>query len=135
MSATEFIKRWHHRAADSTDCFDQFFSAWIALVIEARRHLDAKQLAQPDTDRVAIIQYFETHADSIISVLANLREQTVWLAFRRGTGTGHPGQDFYSLNKLCAIHFQQRHGLSLTCRSTVLLQWILEEEGLERILI
>jgi hypothetical protein len=57
MSAMEFVDRWHRRATECGDCFDRFFSAWIALVIEARRHLDARQLAQPDTDRIAILEY------------------------------------------------------------------------------
>jgi hypothetical protein len=87
MSASQFVERWHRKAHESGDCFDRFFSAWIALVIEARRHLDARQLAQPDTDRIAIIQYFEERADTIAAVFASLREQTAWLAQRRGTGT------------------------------------------------
>jgi hypothetical protein len=59
-------------------------------VIEARRHLDDQQLAQPDTDRIAIIQYCETHADAIADVLGTLHDETAWLAQRRGTGTGQP---------------------------------------------
>lgn len=59
MSAREFIQRWCQRATEATDGFDRFFSAWIALVIAARGYLDEQQRAQPDTDRIAIIQYFE----------------------------------------------------------------------------
>jgi hypothetical protein len=90
MTAFEFVKRWHGRAAESPDCFDRFFSAWIALVIEARRHLGTEQLAQPDTDRIAMIQYFESHADAVVGVLTYLREHIDWLARRRGTGTNQP---------------------------------------------
>lgn len=91
MSASEdFVARWYARAMESEDCFDRFFAAWIALVIDARRHLDAAQLAQPDTDRIAVLQYFEAHADAVVRALGTLTEQTEWLANRRGAGTGQP---------------------------------------------
>jgi hypothetical protein len=86
MSATEFVERWHVKAVESADCFDCFFSAWIALVIEARRHLDARQLVQ--ADRLAIIHYFETNAKSLMRVFSDHGAQTCWLSQRRGTGTG-----------------------------------------------
>ena len=63
--------------------FDRFFSAWIALVTEARRGLSAQQMSQPDTDRIAVIQYFEAEADRVVTCLAGLPEQTAWLARRR----------------------------------------------------
>jgi hypothetical protein len=90
MSAVEFVERWCRRAAQGEDCFDQFFSAWIALVVEARRYLDAQQLAQPDTDRIAAVQYFEKRAGLVLASLSRLQEQTVWLARRQGTATGKP---------------------------------------------
>ena len=90
LSGPAFVQRWRQRAGDSEDPFDRFFSAWIALVIAARGHLDEKQLSQPDTDRKAIIQYFEAHTEAVASVLGRLREQVAWLAQRNGTGTGKP---------------------------------------------
>jgi hypothetical protein len=33
MNAGEFVDRWHRRATECSDCFDQFFSAWIAFVL------------------------------------------------------------------------------------------------------
>jgi hypothetical protein len=90
MSAVQFIDRWHRRASESHDCFDRFFSAWIALVIKARGHLSAQQLASPDTDRIAIIQYFEERAQAVEAVLQGLPDQVAWLARRKGTGTGQP---------------------------------------------
>ncbi len=50
--------------------------------------MDAAQLAQPDTDRIAILEYFQAHADQVVAVLGQLPEQTAWLANRRGTATG-----------------------------------------------
>lgn len=96
MSALDdFVNRWHRRAAESKDCFDQFFSGWVALVLEARRHLDGQQLTHPDTDRIAIIQYFEANADTINAVVAKHPEQTEWLAHRNGTATGQPILDVH----------------------------------------
>lgn len=88
MGAIEFVDRWHRRAAECGDCYDRFFSAWIALVIEARRHLNEQQLGDPDTDRKSVILYFDNNRDSIAAVLRELPEHTVWLAARRGTATG-----------------------------------------------
>lgn len=90
MSGADFVRRWRDRASESNDPFDRFFSAWIALIIAARGHLDEQQLSQPDTDRKAIIQYLEAHASEITSVLGDLADQTRWLAQRKGTGTGKP---------------------------------------------
>ena len=90
MSAADFVQRWHRKANESEDFFDRFFSAWIALVIKARGHLSAQQFAEPDTDRLAIIQYFEERAEAVEAVLHGLPEQVAWLARRRGTGTGQP---------------------------------------------
>ena len=87
MSAADFVQRWHRKANESEDCFDRFFSAWISLVIEARRHLNAQQLTEADTDRKTIVQYFENRNAVIAAVLQNLPEHTGWLAARRGTGT------------------------------------------------
>jgi len=96
MNAAEFVQRWRQRASDSPDPVDQFFSAWMALVVAARRHLDEQQLSQPDTDRKAIIQYFESQAQSVAAVLGDLPEQVTWLGQRRGTGTGQPILDVQS---------------------------------------
>lgn len=90
MSGADFVRRWCDRASESNDPFDRFFSAWIALVIAARGHLDEQQLSQPDTDRKAIIQYLEAHAPEVTSVLGDLPDQTRWLAHRKGTGTDKP---------------------------------------------
>ena len=95
-SATDFVERWTERAHACDDCFDTFFSAWIALVIEARHQLDANQLAQPDTDRIAAIQYFDTRANSVTAVLSQMAEQTQWLASRRGTQTGEAILDVHA---------------------------------------
>ena len=75
MSADDFVQRWRRRASESPDPFDRFFSAWIALIVAARGHLDEQQLSQPDTDRKAIIQYFELRALSVAAVLGELQEQ------------------------------------------------------------
>jgi hypothetical protein len=64
-------------------------------VIAARARLDERQLSQPDTDRKAVIQYFESRAEGVDKVLSALRENTVWLAARRGTGTRAPILDVY----------------------------------------
>jgi len=90
MSAADFVQRWHRKANESQDCFDRFFSAWIALVIKARGHLSVQQLAEPDTDRIAIILYFEERADAVEAVLQARPEEVAWLARRKGTGTGQP---------------------------------------------
>jgi hypothetical protein len=95
MSARDFVQRWYQRATEAPDGFDRFFSAWIALVIAARGYLDEQQRAQPDTDRIAIIQYFELRADSVAAVLLELPEQVRGLATRTGTGTGMPILDVY----------------------------------------
>jgi hypothetical protein len=98
MSATQFVETWHRRAGETPDCFDRFFSAWISLIIEARRHLNAQQLAEADTDRKTIVQYFENRNAVIAAVLQKLPEQTGWLAARRGTGTGGPILDVNVVN-------------------------------------
>src|ERR1017187_2824665 len=90
MSAADFVQRWHRKANESQDCFDRFFPACTALVIKARGHLSAQQLAEPDTDRIAIIAYFEERAEAVEAVLQALPEQVAWLARRKGTGTGEP---------------------------------------------
>jgi hypothetical protein len=78
------------RASECQDPFDRFFAAWIALVILARADLDEKGLAQPDADRKAIIQYFESHALTLAKVLVNLSGDVVALGKRKGSGTGMP---------------------------------------------
>jgi len=95
MNAVEFVQRWLRKATESNDPFDCFFSLWIALVIAARRHLDEAQLSQPDTDRKAIIQYFEARSEAIVNILEKLPEQLNWLAQRKGTGLGHPILDVH----------------------------------------
>ncbi|HCC56910.1 MAG TPA: hypothetical protein DEQ47_06530 [Solibacterales bacterium] len=90
MNATDFVQRWQRKANESQDCFDCFFSAWIALVIKARGHLNERQLSAPDTDRIAIIQYFDERAEAVVAVLGKMPEQVAWLAARKGTGTGQP---------------------------------------------
>ena len=40
MSADDCVQRWRRRASESPDPFDRFFSAWIALIVAARGHLD-----------------------------------------------------------------------------------------------
>lgn len=87
MNRAEFISRWRAKAHASTDPFDTFFSAWIAIVIAARAHLDEGQLAQPDTDRIAVLQLFEANADLVAAVLAAEADATTWLSQRRGTAT------------------------------------------------
>lgn len=96
MRNADFVQRWHCRASESPDSFDRFFSAWIALVIAARGYLDRHQLSLPDTDRTAIIHYFQLRADSVVIVLGRLPEQVGWLAQRTGTGTGQPILDVNS---------------------------------------
>lgn len=95
INAADFVQRWRRKASESEDAFDRFFSAWIALVIAARGRLDEQQLSQPDTDRKAVIQYFESHADEVADVLDKLRDKTGWLAHREGTGTHQPILDVY----------------------------------------
>jgi hypothetical protein len=95
-SATDFVTRWTARAHGCDDCFDRFFSAWIALVIEARRHLDENQMAQPDTDRISVLYYFEARADAVTAVLDQMADQTKWLANRRGTDTGEAILDVHA---------------------------------------
>ena len=96
MTAADFVQRWHRRATESTDPFDCFFSAWIALVVAARSHLTAQQMSLPDTDRKALIEYLESRPDSVLDVLAKLPDQLNWLAQRKGTGTGQPILDVNS---------------------------------------
>ena len=64
-------------------------------MIAARGRLDEEQLSQPDTDRKAVIQYFKSRAEDVDKVLSAMRENTVWLAARRGTGTHEPILDVY----------------------------------------
>jgi len=87
MTRESFVRRWYRRAARCKDPFDRFFSAWIALVILARSDLDEQGLSQPDVDRKAIIQYFESHALVVTAVLRSLSAEVSWLAKREGTGT------------------------------------------------
>jgi len=114
VSAIGFIQRWQRKAADSQDCFDRFFSAWIALAIASRRYLNAQQLAEPDTDRIAVIHYLEAHADEVVQILAKHPEQTGWLARRTGTGTGKPILD---------VHPYSPQGLRQTF-DTLALVWV-----------
>lgn len=93
--AVEFIERWRRKASESEDPFDRFFGAWIALVIAARGRLDEQQLSQPDTDRKAIIQSFESRAEGVDKVLRALPDNTAWLAARKGIGTHEPILDVY----------------------------------------
>ncbi|MBA3614147.1 MAG: hypothetical protein H0W49_14805 [Nitrospirales bacterium] len=93
--SVECIERWRRKASESEDPFDRFFGAWIALVIAARGRLCEQQLSQPDTDRKAIIQYFESRAEGIDKVLRALRDNTAWLAARKGMGTHEPILDVY----------------------------------------
>jgi hypothetical protein len=88
MRRADFVYRWRRKAHESGDPFDTFFSAWVALVIAARGRLEENQLAQPDTDRVAVIQFFESQAHTIVALLKNLSDSTAWLAERKGTATG-----------------------------------------------
>lgn len=90
MSAADFVQRWFRKAYESEDCFDRFFSAWIALVIKARSYLHEKQLTHPDTDRIAIIRYFVDRSEAVANVLADFPEEVAWLAVRKGIGTGQP---------------------------------------------
>jgi hypothetical protein len=64
-------------------------------VIAAWVRLDEPQLSQPDTDRKAVIQYFESRAEGVDKVLSALRENTIWLAALRGTWTHAPILDVY----------------------------------------
>lgn len=59
-------------------------------MIAARSCLDERQLSKPDNDRKAVIQYFESRPVDIEEVLGSLRENTIWLAARRGKGTSEP---------------------------------------------
>ena len=90
MSSAAFIERWRKRAQELGDPFDRFFSAWLAIVIAARRQLTEEQLSRLDTDRKAVIQYFETNAMAIAEVLTKEPGSVVWLAQRKGTETGMP---------------------------------------------
>ena len=54
------------------------------------------ELAQPDTDRKAIIRYFEENADSVAKALRDSSAETSWLAQRRGTGTDEAILDVYN---------------------------------------
>lgn len=65
------------------------------MLIAARAQLDEQQLAQPDTDRKAVVTYFESNAAQVVGVLSQLPNETVWLSQRRGTGTGQPIVDVY----------------------------------------
>lgn len=85
INRSEFIRRWHAKAVDAENVFDKFFSAWIALVILARGSLDDQHSSQPDTDRKAIIQHFESNAERVVEVLDTLTDNNRWLAGRRGT--------------------------------------------------
>ena len=109
-SATDFVERWTERAHECDDCFDTFFSAWIALVIEARRHLDENQMAHPDTDRIAVIQYFDARADSVTTVLDQLAE-----AKRQTPATARPTAATAPLEQLPAeLQEHWRKALSQT---------------------
>lgn len=95
ISRADFIQRWRNKASESEDAFDRFFAAWIALVIAARAQLNEDQLSQPDTDRKAVIAYFESNAEDVERVLQGMAGDTTWLSKRRGTGTGQPIVDVY----------------------------------------
>jgi hypothetical protein len=77
-SRRDLVRRWTHRSRQSADPFDQFFAAWIALVIAARGRLTAQQLAQPDTDRVAIMSLFQAHANAVSAVLGSAPNDVAW---------------------------------------------------------
>lgn len=64
-------------------------------MIAARGHLTAQQLAQPDTDRVAIMSLLQGHANAVSAVLASVPNDVAWLAARRGTSTGEAIIDVY----------------------------------------
>jgi hypothetical protein len=90
MYEKEFIERWYNKAIECEDCFDKFFSAWIALVIRARVELDDQDRSQPDVDRIAIIHYFENRSEDILDAFKDISENLKWLAERKGTGTALP---------------------------------------------
>ena len=64
-------------------------------MIAARGRLDEQQLSQSDTDRKAVIKYFESRAERVVKVLTALPDNTAWLAARRGKGTQKPILDVY----------------------------------------
>lgn len=100
MSATQFIKNWRQRAADSTNVFDQFFYAWTALVITARQYRGDDPAAPHDTtDRTVILHYLVSRPDAVVAVLDKLPEQTKWLAQRKGTATGQPILDVHDTKR------------------------------------
>jgi hypothetical protein len=64
--------------------------------------LDDEQLAQPGTDRIAVIQLFEAEADMIGQVLSGLPNATRWLSRSKGAAASAPLLDVnvYSLQHL-----------------------------------
>lgn len=87
-----FIHKWLRRATDTkdADAFDRFFSVWIALVVAAQRVRDASGgLADEDSDRQRVVDYFLVRKASVIRAVERHAVEMNWIAHRRGTGYGN----------------------------------------------
>ena len=102
-----FIQRWRDRAQASDDPVDQFFSAWIALVVCARPHLRPEDHDLRDTDRRAVLRLSESCRDAIFREIDSQKEELAWLARRKGTHRQDPIVDVYDFVH-SAEHFRDR---------------------------
>ena len=86
-----FVRKWSRRSADETDPFDQFFAAWIALVVAAQILRDhAGAYVEDDSDRQRLIDYFSHKESAVLRALHEREDEMRHLARRRGTQYGNP---------------------------------------------
>ena len=73
----EFSQNWFRRAHDSSDPFDRFFYAWIALVVAAKRISNRRE------DRGKILEYFSYNHHKVLKAMESNLEHWKALASRR----------------------------------------------------
>jgi hypothetical protein len=86
-----FVRKWLRRARGAKDEFDRFFSAWIALIVAARRVRDQSgQVPEEDSDRQRVVGYFLAKKAEVMRAIGKHETEMRWLARRRGTKYGGP---------------------------------------------
>lgn len=80
-----FVHKWLSRAKEAEDEFDQFFSAWIALIVAAQHASYSTSRHGNDTDRERVMAYFMANKTNVLRATSNCHEEMKWLAGRQGT--------------------------------------------------
>lgn len=86
----DYVRKWLLRAEGTTDNFDKFFYAWIALTIAAQRlRTNRGMIRDDDTDRYKIVDYFKENQQQVLFVLKINEARMQQLATRRGERFGN----------------------------------------------